>query len=154
MIGAGIHGRLAAEDGFVGTLVGISLGLLVFVVGTLMIANAWGVVDTKSATTEAARAAARSAVEAPGAAAAAQDATAAADLALAGLGRSPGRARITTGLGSFDRCQRITVEVSYPAPLLALPLVGMLGSAEIVRSVHSELVDPYRSGLPGVALCA
>ena len=75
-------------------------------VGTLMIANAWGVVDTKSATTEAARAAARSAVQAPDAASAAEEATAAAGVALTGLGRSPSRSRTSR------RCWGVSIDAS------------------------------------------
>jgi hypothetical protein len=132
----------------------VSLGFLVFIAGTLMIANAWGVVDTKSATTEAARAAARSFVQAPDPATAAADADSAAESALSGFGRSPAKARITLVSGTLSRCARVTIAVSYPAPLLDLPFVGSLGSAETVRSVNSQLVGPYVSGLPGVASCA
>jgi hypothetical protein len=146
--------RLRGDGGFAGTLAGVSLGFLVFLAGTLMIANAWGVVDTKSATTEAARAAARSYVQASDPAAAAEDATNAAASALSGFGRSPARARITLVSGTLSRCARVTFAVSYPAPLLVLPFVGSLGSAETVRSVNSQLVGPYVSGLPGAASCA
>jgi hypothetical protein len=119
-----------------------------------MIAHAWGVVDTKSATTEAARAAARSYVQASDPAAAAQEATTSAESVLSGFGRSPARARITLVSGTLNRCARVTIGVSYPAPLLDLPFVGSVGSAETVRSVNSQLVGPYVSGLPGVASCA
>jgi hypothetical protein len=55
--------------------------------------------------------------------------------------------------GQFARCSRVTISVTYPAPLVELPFVGRLGSGVSVRSEHSELVDPFRSGLPGTALC-
>jgi hypothetical protein len=145
--------RLRGEDGFAGTVVGVLIGFIVLLAGTLLVAHAWGVVDTKSATTEAARAAARSYVEAPDSIAATSDATIAADLVLQGLGRDPARAGISVVSGSFSRCDRITIAVTYPAPVVSLPLVGRIGAAESVRSMHSELVDPYRSGLPGTASC-
>ena len=52
------------EAGQAGGLEGIAFGLLIFVLGTLLIANAWAVVDTKLAVTAAAREAARAFVEA------------------------------------------------------------------------------------------
>ena len=128
--------------------------MLIFVVGTLLVANAWGVVDTKLAADAAARQAARTFVEAPDAAVAGPAAQAAADQTLAGYGRAPSRAAVTLVAGSFARCERITIQVSYAAPLIDLPIVGRLGSGESVRARHSEIVDPYRSGLPGSSLCA
>lgn len=149
------HGRLnRGDEGFVGGFSGLLFGMLLFVVGTLLVAYAWAVVDTKSATAEAARQAARTFVEAADPAAAASNATAAADEALAGFGRNPGRARIAVVSGDFARCSRVTISVSYPAPLLELPFVGRVGSGLVVRSDHSELVDPFRSGLPGASSCA
>jgi hypothetical protein len=128
-------------------------GLLVFVVGTLIVANAWGVVDTKEAAELAARQAARTYAEAPTAAAAASSAQTAAAQALAADGRDPLRASVRLASGRFGRCQRITISVTYPAPLLTLPWIGRIGTAESVHAVHSELVDPYRTGLPGTAEC-
>lgn len=128
-------------------------GLLVFVVGTLLIAHAWAVVDTKAAVTDAARQAAREYVEAPNGAVAGADAQGAADAAIAGSGRDPSRAQVTLVSGAWGRCERITISVSYPSAAVALPLVGRAGSAGRVVGRNSELVDPYRSGLPGVAVC-
>lgn len=142
------------EEGFVGGFEGLLFGLLLFVVGTLMVANAWGVVDTKAAAELAARQAARTYTEAPTASVAASSAPLAADQALAADGRDPARATVRVASGAFGRCQRITISVTYPAPLLVLPWVGRVGSAESVHAVHSELVDPYRTGLPGTAQCA
>jgi hypothetical protein len=145
--------RSGREEGFVGGFEGLIFGLLFFVVGTLLAAYAWAVVDTKSAAVEAARQAARTYVEAPDATAADTAAQAAADNALAGYGRDPARARLSVVSGSFGRCQRITVAVSYPAPLLVLPFLGHIGTGHTVQARHSELIDPYRSGLPGTAVC-
>ena len=79
---------VALVDGFDwrddhGQVAGIEVlpfGLLTFVVGMLLVANAWGVVDAKMATTSAAREAVRAYVEASDADAA----VAAADEAAAG----------------------------------------------------------------------
>ena len=141
------------ESGFAGGFEGLLFGLLLFVAGTLLVAYAWAVVDTKTATSEAARQAARTYVEAPNPAAGATGATQAADQALAGYGRDTSRARIEMSSAGLSRCQRITVAVSYPAPLFDLPFVGPVGRGEPVTSRHSELVDPFRSGLPGAASC-
>jgi hypothetical protein len=141
------------EEGFVGGFAGLIFGLLLFVVGTLLAANAWAVVDTKAAAVEAARQAARTYVEAPDAVAATSAAQGAAASALSGYGRNPARATMSVVSGSFGRCQRITVAVSYPAPLLVLPFLGRIGTGHAVQARHSELVDPYRSGLTGTALC-
>jgi hypothetical protein len=148
-----MNGPVRDEQGFVGGFEGLLFGLLLFVVGTLLVSNAWAVVDTKSAADDAARQAARTYVEAPSASVALPAARQAATAALAGFGRDPSRASVSVISGAFGRCQRITIGVSYPAPLLVLPWLGRVGSAEQVRADHSELVDPYRSGLPGAAAC-
>ena len=144
--------RSSPEAGFIGGFEGLLFGLLLFVVGTLFVTHAWAVVDTKAATEAAARQAARTYVEASSeaAASAAQRAAAA---TLSGYGRAPARANVRLAAGTFGRCQRITIAVSYPAPLLILPWLGRVGSAETVQARHSELVDPYRSGLPGTSVC-
>lgn len=145
--------RARGDDGFAAGFEGLLFGLLLFVAGTLLIAYAWGVLDTKTATGEAARQAVRTYVEAPDAATAADAADQAAAAALSGFGRNPGRAGVALVSGRFARCDRITIAVTYPAPLLDLPFVGPVGRAQTVRSEHSELVDPFRSGLAGTAAC-
>lgn len=145
--------RTADEAGFAGGAEALIFGLLLFVVGTLLVANAWNVVDTKTAAVAAAREAARSYVEATNANDAQNAAQAAARQALAGYRRDPTPARLTVTGGAFGRCQRITVQVVYPVPFVVLPFVGHLGSAGTVKAAHSELVDPYRSGLPGSSSC-
>jgi hypothetical protein len=146
-------GRGTGEAGFVGGFEGLLFGFLLFVAGTLLVAHAWAVLDTKAATEEAARQAVRTYVAASSPAVALSSAETAAGNALAGYGRLPSRSEVNLASGLFGRCQRVTISVSYPAPLLVLPFVGRVGTGEEVRSVASELVDPYRSGLPGSAEC-
>jgi hypothetical protein len=141
------------EAGFAGGFEGLMFGLLLFVAGTLLVAYAWGVVDTKTATGEAAREAARTYVEGPDPTLAAVDAQRAAAAALVGYGRDPALGRVALASGTFARCDRITISVSYPAPLVDVPFLGWLGRGQTVTSVHSEFVDPFRSGLPGVSSC-
>jgi hypothetical protein len=141
------------EEGFAGGADGLIFGLLLFVVGTLLVASAWGVVDTKMATSTAAQDAGRTYVEAGNATDASEGAQVAVDSVLSGFGRDPSRAQVGLVAGSFGRCQRIVIRVSYPSPLLDLPFVGRVGSGLDVSSEHSELVDPYRSGLAGTSAC-
>jgi hypothetical protein len=143
----------SSDAGFAGGLEGLVFGLLIFVLGTLLVGNAWAVVDTKLAADAAAREAARTYVEASNPQAAAAGADQAANTTLAGYGRSAARAAVILTSGTFGRCQRITIEVRYRAPFVQLPFIGRLGGAELVSARHSELVDPYRSGLPGTAVC-
>jgi hypothetical protein len=141
------------EEGFAGGLDGLVFGLLIFVVGTLIVAAAWGVVDTKMAVSAAAEDATRTYVEAPDGASAGPEAQAAADEVLTGYGRSPARGQVTLVSGGFARCERVTIEVRYPTPIIVLPFVGRVGAGPSVAATNSELVDPYRSGLAGTATC-
>ena len=131
----------------------VFFGVLVFVVGVLVIGNAWAVVDARIAAGDAAREAARAFVQAPDASRAGDAADVAARDALTAEGRDPGRASITVD-GTLARCARITVSVAYPVSLVGLPWIGSPGRVLTVHASQSELVDPYRSGLPGVASCA
>ena len=143
------------EDGQVGGIEGLIFGVLLFVFGTLVVANAWGVIDAKLAATSAAREAARTYVEAASHDAgwpAAQDA---ARQAIQAHGRRWERTTVDPLDGAgFGRCRRITVTVHYQVPIIAIPLLGQAGKGITVTSSHSEVIDPYRSGLSDTAVCA
>ncbi len=141
------------EAGFAGGADGLIFGLLIFVVGTLLVGYAWAVVDTKLAADAAAGQGARTFVEGPNLAAASAGARQAAADALTQYGRTASRADITLAGAGFDRCARVVVTVRYPAPLFDIPFIGRLGSGRWVGAQHAELVDPYRTGLTGVAQC-
>lgn len=145
--------RGRGDRGQVGGMEALPFGLLIFVLGSLLIANAWAVVDAKFATDAAARQAARTFVEGSDPDTALLDAEAAGRAAIAGHGRDPARAVIhPVGSPELVRCERATFEATYEVPALSLPLIGGYGRAPFrVRSRHSELVDPFRSGLPGQA---
>ena len=83
--------RWRGEAGQVGGLEAVVFGVLVFVVGTLIVANAWGVIDAKLAASAAARKRRAAYVEAPAATDAEALARKAADDAMAGHGRDPAR---------------------------------------------------------------
>jgi len=127
----------------------LPFGLLVFVAGSLLLTNAWAVIDGTVAASAAAREATRAYVEAPTAVDAEQDAVNAALATVDGHGRDPARAEVTWLAGpSFDRCARNTIVVRYRVPSLTVPFVGSFGAGFIETSgQHSEVVDPYRSGL-------
>jgi hypothetical protein len=142
------------EQGQVGGIEGVIFGVLVFVLGTLLVANAWGVIDAKLAASSAAREAARTYAEATSGGDAWPAARQAAKDAIEGHGRDWARASVEPPEGvRFERCERFTVEVRYDVPLVAIPLLGQLGTGIEVTARHSEIVDPYRSGLPGTAAC-
>jgi len=148
--------RLRGDDGQVGGIEVLPFSLLIFVVGALLVANAWGVVDAKLAVVSAAREAVRSYVEAGDADSAALAAVDAGRSVVAGHGRNPDRVAIDVhhdGDEPFGRCVRATVTVTYEVPAVALPFIGGYGDAFEVRASQSEVVDPYRSGLPGSARC-
>lgn len=151
--------RARRGQGDAGQVAGIEVlpfGVLTFVVGTLLVANAWGVVDAKLAVTSAAREAVRSYVEAPDQPAAWEAADAAARGAIAGHGRDPDATTVEVrhdGDRPFARCTRAVVTVHHPVPVIRLPWIGGFGHAFDVVARQSEVVDPYRSGLPGEATC-
>jgi len=146
-------GRLCGDSGQVGGIEALPFGVLIFVLGTLLIANAWAVVDAKFATDAAARQAARTFVEGVDADVALADAQAAGRAAVAAHGRDADRVIVqAVGTLVLARCERATFEAVYEVPALSIPLIGGYGRAPFrVRSTHSELVDPFRSGLPGQA---
>jgi hypothetical protein len=149
-----------------GQLAGIEVlpfGLLIFVCGTLLVTSAWAMVDAKFATDAAAREAVRAFVEFPGgdftaATAAADDAARA---ALVAHGRDPNRADIELvslrtsrdGSVAYARCARVVYEVRYRLHAISIPLIGGYGSGLTATSRHSEIVDPFRSGIPGEVAC-
>jgi Flp pilus assembly protein TadG len=140
----------ADERGVVGGMEALPFGLLVFVIGTLLVANAWGVIDAKLASSAAAREAARAYVEAPDAEAARARAVRAAADTITGHGRSADRMELApVGGWAFHRCARVTFEVTYRVPTITVPWVGRsAGSVITTRARHSEIVDPFRDGVP------
>ena len=145
--------RWRGDSGQVAGIEALPFGVLIFVVGALLVTNVWGVIDAKLAATSAAREAARAFVEAPDAPAADDSAARAASEAIAAHGRSPDRLVLDRLAGTFTRCERVTFQASYPVPAIALPWIGGLGEMFTASARHSEIVDPFRSGLEGTASC-
>ena len=140
---------LRDERGFVGGFEVLPFGFLVFVAGALLLTNAWAVIDATMAASAAAREATRAYVEAPDAGAAESDALRAAMDAIDGHGRSTERATVRWETGpTWARCARNTIVVEYAVPVLTVPFVGSFGGGVITTTGrHTEVVDPYRSGL-------
>jgi hypothetical protein len=149
--------RRAGDDGFVGGIETLPFGLLVFVVGTLLVANAWAVIDAKLASASAAHEAARVYVETVSGSdsgPAARAARAAAVEAIEGHGRDPDRMSFVMSPGrAATRCQAVEVTVGYRVPTLTLPLIGGFGQGFVVSATDSELIDPFRDDVAGRNPC-
>lgn len=150
---------MSAHDqaGFVAGAEALIFGVLVFVFGTLIVLNAWAVVDAKFATNSAAREAVRAIVEAPagtGQAALLVRADAAAQQAFTAHGYDAAAVTVTPIQlsGSQQRCTPVTVRAEISVKSTIVP--GIAGpNTFTVGSTHEEVIDPFRSGLPGEAAC-
>lgn len=144
--------RIRSEDGVVGGFEVLPFGFLIFVAGSLLIANAWGIIDGKIAASAAAREAVRAFVESTaGDEGAAFDAAeAAAEAAIIGHGRDPARMTLSSdGPLVFERCAPATFVVTYQVPTISLPWIGGFGDGVFATSArHSEVVDPFRDDVP------
>lgn len=147
--------RCGDDRGAVGGAEVLPFGVLVFVLGTLLVANAWGVVDARFAAESAAREATRAAVEAPDAGQAASVAEQRGRDAFAAHGRDPASLTVASPVldGGFARCAPLTVTVETTVPALVLPWIGGYGSGFRVIAHHTERIDPYRDGGPDAGGC-
>ncbi len=139
------------ELGMAAGLEAMVFGLLTFVVGVLLAANAWAVVDAKMAVASAAREATRAYVEAPPGSDPLALADAAAREAISGHGRDPARMQLTAVDASFARCATVRFEASYQVPAVTLPWVGGQGAGLTATARHAEIVDPFRDGVPAAS---
>ena len=138
--------RLRDERGAVGGMEMLPLGFLVFVVGTIMVLNAWTVVDSWMAVSTAAREGARVYVESDPATAW-PDAEARILEVMDDYGRGD-RALAPTppAIGEYERCVVVTITAGYELAFINLPFVGGFGSLDTIEARHSERIDPYRAG--------
>jgi hypothetical protein len=144
-----VTGRMRRdESGQVAGIEALPFGLLTFVVGALLVANAWAVIDAKMAVSAAAREATRAFVEAPIDGDPLALADAAARSAIEGAGRDPARLVLTPLEATFARCETVRFEASYQIPAIKVPWVGGFGSGFTATARHAEVVDPYRTGVP------
>ncbi|MGI8807246.1 MAG: hypothetical protein ACR2KK_05305 [Acidimicrobiales bacterium] len=136
------------ESGQVAGMEVLPFGLLTFVVGALLVANAWAVIDAKIAVSAAAREATRAFVEAPVDSDPSTLADTAARAAIEGAGRDPAQLVLTALEAAFARCETVSFEASYQVPAIQLPWIGGLGAGFTATARHAEVVDPYRTGVP------
>ncbi len=138
------------EQGLAAGAEALIFGVLVFVIGTIIILNAWSVVDAKFATSSAAREAVRAAVEAPPGADLDATAETAAAAAFEGYGRDPTKVSVLwdgTGSGAVQaRCAPVQYRVTTTVGVMMVPRLSNRLTFD-VSSVYSELIDPFRSGL-------
>lgn len=148
--------RGRGDQGQVGGIEVLPFGFMIFVAVTLLVANAWGVIDAKLATTSSAREAVRAYVEADSAPQAELVARTRAEQTLASYGRGGDRATIERPVvtGGFSRCARVSITVTYDLPTLMIPFIGGFGHLKAVTSTFTEVIDPYRDGLAGPAACS
>lgn len=135
-----------AQRGVIGGLEALPFSVLIFVLGTLLIVNAWGVIDAKLAATAAAREAARTYVESNGGATALGAAENAGKSAYESYGRDPDKVELTPQSNGFVRCGRVTYTARTTVKAIKLPVIDGLGDFT-VEARHSEQVDALRSGL-------
>lgn len=141
--------RCRGDRGQLGGVEALVFGVLVLVIGALIVSNAWGVVDAKTAAQEAAREGARTYATAAVSQAADADMLAkqAAAATLGAMGYSPAFDGLSQG--TFQRCAVITWEVAVHVPAFNLPWAHVGPSFFTASAFESERVDPYRSGVPG-----
>ncbi len=141
------------ESGQIGGVEVLPFGLLIFVVGALLIANAWAVIDAKMAATGAAREATRAYVEAPDQQVAEGAAERAADDSVRGQGRNPRNLTLSNNNPQFVRCERVFYEARYSVPAITLPIIGGFGRGFTVTGRHAEIIDPFADGLGAENRC-
>lgn len=143
------HGR-SEEAGFAAGAESLIFGTLVFLLGTIVVLNAWSALDARFATAAAAREAVRAVVGAPPDADLDAAAWAAAATAFAGHGRDPGDLEVAwlgaTAAPEQVRCGEVRFRVETTVPVLAVPRWGR-GAAFQVSATHAELIEPYRAGV-------
>lgn len=140
------------ERGAVGGVEVLPFGFLVFVVGALLIGNAWAVIDAKLAVESAAREAGRAYAEAGDRTTAERDAQLAARASIVGAGRDPDRLVLTDDDPAYVRCGVVEHTASYRIPAVSAPWVGGFGGTT-VRGRHREVIDPFVAGLGAEDAC-
>jgi hypothetical protein len=81
------------------------------------------------------------------------EAEAAAGDAIAGYGRDPALMVFAPEEARLERCAAVTIRIEYPVPMITIPILGRYGDGFTVVGLHSEIVDPWRSGIPDRGTC-
>lgn len=139
------------ERGVVGGGESLALGLLILVGGTLALLNVWAFVDTRVALDSAAREYLRTYTESRDPATAQRSSMAAAKQVLELRGTPIDRLVVAApDSRAFGPCEVAVVELATEVAWARVPFIDGVGS-RTVRVVHSELIDPHREVIPGVA---
>ncbi len=148
-----LHGAMVNERGQAGAEA-VAVGLLFGVIIILLFANVWLVIDTKLRVDDAAREGVRAVVEASPNNMTRSTAESAGSQALADVSRLVGDSRFQLIMPNGSRrCSRATVVVDATVKSINLPLIGRWAPDFHIRGTHSEVVDPYRTGLRGEPIC-
>lgn len=140
-----------SERGAVAGLEGVMFGILVLVAGTVLVAHAWSVLETRRTLDGAAREYLRAYTEADSPAAARTAGQRALDDVVRGERNT--RTAVTATLPDstrFGPCEQATVSLSSVVPSVRLPFVGTVSSIT-VRVTHSEWIDAHREMTSGSA---
>ena len=135
--------RCRGDAGQVAGIEAVPFGLLVLLVGVLLVAHTWAVVDARFRATVAAREATRAYVESTGGTPGLEAAQRAAAVEPAATIDGPTTAR---------RCATAGFRATIDVPAIGVPWRGDRPHVR-VRAQHREVVDPYRDGLAGTADC-
>ena len=137
--------RLRDERGVVGGADMLVFGFLIFVVGSLLIVNAWTVVDSWLAVSAASREGARVFVEAGPDEAVARSRTRVLEV-MDDYGRGDRASAPHPEYAAFERCALVTVHAQYEMAFIHLPFIGSFGALSTIDATHTERIDPFRSG--------
>lgn len=142
-----------SERGFVAGGEVLPFGVLIFVFGTLLLVNAWAVIDAKFAVSSASREAARTYAESDGSLDGEAEARAVAVETIEAYGYDGEELELSQPAGAFVRCGTVTYSASYPVPAIRIPLIGGFGRGFTVTSSHSTRIDQLRTGLGAESQC-
>jgi len=133
------------QGGFVAGSDGLIFGTLVLLCGSLMIINAWAVIDTRVALDSAAREYLRTYGEQPDGptARAAGERAARTVLSRRGTDSSHLTFTIEPRVESFGPCQLAEVGLIVTVPAIEVPFLDGVGSRSVTVT-HTELVDAHR----------
>ncbi len=140
-----------AERGAVAGLEGLMLGVLVLVAGTVLVANAWSVLEVRRSLDGAGREYLRAYTQAASPTDALASGRRALHDVLDGERGSMAGVEVTEPDPSwFGPCASATVTLSATVPAARLPFIGTIASTT-VEVTHTELVDAHREVASGPA---
>jgi hypothetical protein len=143
-----------SERGVVAGLEGLVFSTLILLGGTVLVVDAWAVIDTRVALDGAAREYLRAYTEAPDALTASRSGDIALQEALADRPRLRRALRVEPPEATrFGPCSEANVTLTTTVPSIRIPYIGDFGSTT-VRVRHRELVDAHREVIPGAAFDA